>query len=242
METCPAANPDHSPNKPKPCPEVGSKARSAHREPIVGAAPSRRMRASYPAKSQTLRPGVGPPTESKAQKQTKAPTARSDLLFLWEPRPRGECGLPTQPRGKSFAPGSGLPQNQKLKSSKAQKLKSSKAQKLKSSKAKRQPKRPPPAVTCFSVGGAPSRRMRAIARYPSQTTSRRGSPELKTYQPSSAQGPPRSTLLSETEIEALLTNSSYRPNRALSPREDDFAHHLAPGNMPKSHVDRPYDS
>ena len=128
METCPAANPDHSPNKPKPCPEVGSKARSAHREPIVGGAPSRRMRASYPAKSQKLRPGGGPPTESKlkskpkrpppavtcflvgaahlasnsgflpsqepnasprgrashrikSSKQTKAPTARSDLLF-----------------------------------------------------------------------------------------------------------------------------------------------------------------
>jgi len=101
---------------------------------LVGAALSRRMGASYPAKSQTLRPGVGPPTESKAQKQTKAPTTRSDLLFFCGSRaPAANAGfLPSQePKASPRGPGSGLPQNQKLKS---------------------KPKRPSPAATCFFCG------------------------------------------------------------------------------------------
>ncbi len=118
-----------------------------------GSRASQQMRASYPAKSKTLRPGVGPPTESKAQKQTKAPTPAVTCFFLWEPRPRGECGLPTQPRAKRFAPGSGLPQNQKPKS---------------------KPKRPPLAATCFFVGGAPSRR---CGRQPANRTTQSAQPD-----------------------------------------------------------------
>ena len=115
METCPAANPDHSPNKPKPCPEVGSKARSAHREPIVGAALSRRMRASYPAKSQTLRPGVGPPTESKLKSKPKRPPPAVTCFFCGSRAPRRTSTSCTQepkasPRGRA---------SHRIKSSKA---------------------------------------------------------------------------------------------------------------------------
>ncbi len=227
METCPSANPDHSPNKPKPCPEVGSEARSAHREPIVGAAPSRRMRASYPAKSQTLRPEVGPPTESKAQKpkaqrKPKRPSPAVTCFCLWEPRPRGERAPPAQQTTAS-------PRDRA-------------SHRTRSPKAQRKPKPPPPAVTCFFVGGAPSRRMRAIARYPSQRTSRQGSPELKTYQPSCAHGRHERPLLSETEIETLLTNSPIDPTAHCRPERMTSLITSPPPICPKPQPDRPHDS
>ena len=177
------------------------------------------MSTSCPPKSQTLRPGVGPPTESKAQSKPKRPPPALPCFFVGgAPSRRMRASYPA--KSQKLRPGGGPPTESKLKS---------------------KPKRPPPAATCFFVGAAPSRRMRASYPAKSQKLRPGVGPPTESKAQKQTKAPTARTALLFCGRRALAANAGDSPptETTILSAQPAAAGRSSPQSHPQAHSHSP---